>query len=520
MRKIQLSLIFVFFFSMLFASQIDIQRAENVAKNIYFERVNLNKTVDYKEINLTHVYTETKEGYNLYYIFNVNNNDGFVIVSADDIVLPRIAYSYEKSYGLENISPEHKFYMQHYKDEIYNAIIKNVRPSDEVTAEWQSYEFATKSINEIQSVQPLLLTTWGQSFPYNSECPENTEGQAIVGCVAVTFAQLMKYYNYPAQGTGSESYYASGYGNQYANFGNTQYHFENIPYDASGENEYLGTLMYHCGVAVNMNYGPDGSGSQTEYIVYGLENYFKYSTDATYIYRYNYTPTGWLNKLKEQVDNGWPMGYSGCSDDGCHAWNCDGYEGDEVHMNWGWNGYYNGFYAVSNLNPGGDSYSSDGAVINVHPSYSYPEGCSSKEIIGNQGAFNDGSGNQNYSNNLDCTYHLLPECGTYVTIDFERFMLGAGDHVMVYDGASTSADLLEDYDNTVANPGNVSSTTDEGLLIRFVTDGSGTAEGWYLSYFSQKCKASTTVTEQSGTVEDGSKSCDYNNSKLWLEKSV
>ncbi len=510
MRKIQFSIILVFFFSMLFGNQVDLSRAEKVAKNIYFERVNLNNKVDIKEINLTHIYTETKDGYNLYYIFDVNQNDGFVIVAADDVVKPIIGYSFERNYNLDNISPEHAFYMGKFKKQISDAIANNVRPSEEVISEWQKYEFATKSINEIQSVQPLIITTWGQSYPYNEMCPVEGGQHCVVGCVAISFSQLMKYWNYPAQGTGTHSYYDLGSGTQSANYGNTEYHFENMPYDASGENDYLARLLYHCGVAVNMDYGVDGSGSQTTRIVTGLENYFKYSTDAEYVSMGDYTAAAWLALLKSQIDNGWPMSYDGFSSEGGHAWNCDGYQGDEFHMNWGWDGYQNGFYAVS----GGQGYSTEGAVINVYPLANYPEGCAAKTITGSDGSFNDGSGNQNYENNLDCTYHIMPECGTYVTIDFERFMLGAGDHVYIYDGSTTSADLLADYDNSVTSPANVTSTTPDGILINFVTDASGTAEGWYASYRTTNCAYSTTLTAPSGEVEDGSKLCNYDNSSL------
>jgi len=512
MRKIQFSLILVFFFSMLFGNQIDIQRAEKVAKNIYFERVNLHNKVDIKEINLTHIYTETKDGYNLYYIFNVNENDGFVIVSADDVVKPIIGYSFKRYYKLDNISPEHSFYMNKFKKIIYDAILNDVRPSEEVKSEWQRYEFATKSVTEIQSVQPLILTTWGQSAPYNDMCPVENGQHCVVGCVAISFSQLMKYWNYPAQGTGSHSYYDYGSGTQAADFGNTEYHFENIPLSASSSNEYLARLLYHCGVAVNMDYNVDGSGSQTTRIVTGLKNYFKYSSDADYVSMDDYTSAEWLALLKNQLDNGWPMGYDGYSDDGGHAWNCDGYQDDQIHMNWGWNGYQNGYYAIT----GGNGFDTEGAVINVYPdaSYTYPEGCSNSTITGVNGAFNDGSENLDYENNLDCTYHLLPECGSYVTLGFESFDLGAGDHVYIYDGATTSADLLADYDDTYSLPSNVSSTTTDGLLINFVTDASGTAKGWYAKYTTKQCLSSVTLTEPNGYVEDGSKTCDYMNNNL------
>ena len=512
MRKIKLSLILVFFFSMLFGNQVDLQRAEKVAKNIYFERVNINNKVDIREINLTLTYTETKDGYNLYYVFNVNEDDGFVIVSADDVFKPIIGYSFERYYKLDNMSPEHSFYMGKFKKLIYDAIVNNVRPTEEVTAEWQKYEFATKSITEIQDVQPLLQTTWGQGAPYNEMCPESGGVHAVVGCVAISFSQLMKYYNYPEQGTGSHSYYAYGYGTQTADYGSTEYHFENIPFDASSSNEYLARLLYHCGVAVNMSYGEDGSGSQTYKIVTGLENYFKYSTDAEYVSMDDYTAAEWLALLKNQLDNGWPMSYDGFSAEGGHAWNCDGYQGNEFHMNWGWDGYSNGYFAVT----GGNGYDTEGAVINVYPdpSYNYPSGCSNTIIAGVNGSFTDGSEILDYENNLDCTYHLLPECGSYVTVGFESFELGAGDHVYIYDGATTSAPLLADYDNSFTLPPNVSSTTTDGLLINFVTDASGTDRGWYASYTTKQCLSSVTLTEPSGYVEDGSKTCDYGKNNL------
>lgn len=44
----------------------------------------------------------------------------------------------------------------------------------------------------------------------------------------------------------------------------------------------------------------------------------------------------------------------------CHAWVCDGYTSVKnncffslkLHMNWGWDGYYDGWYAYNHWNPG------------------------------------------------------------------------------------------------------------------------------------------------------------------------
>ena len=373
-------------------------------------------------------------------------------------------------------------------------------------------------------IQPLIQTNWGQSFPYNEMCPSNAEGTALVGCVAVSMAQIMKFYNYPDYGTGDHDYYASGFGYPYANFGATNYVWTNMPNDASGSNLYMAELLFHCGVAVNMGYGIDGSGSFAYWIDGALEAYFGYDAAGTDISRWNYTPESWLSTIKAQIDANHPTEYDGDNDDGGHSWVCDGYSGDDLHMNWGWNGGGNGFYAVDDLTPLGNSaFDTDGAVINLYPpSYAYPEGCTgaTKMVTGSQGTFNDGSGNENYENNVNCTYHLISDCAKYITLDMDELWLGSGDFLYVYDGNSTSAPLLVTYQEGSSISTDISASTTDGLFLNFVTDGSGSAEGWYASYYTKKCFFTSYVYDDEGDVEDGSKSCDYNNSTSclwWIE---
>ncbi len=525
MRKFITLFLIVLFALPVLAKKVDVETAKMAAKNLYYMRINNVKTVDLSSINLTLAYTETANNEPVYYVFNVNETEGFVMISADDIAKPCIGYSFEGSFQINNLPPEFNYYIGGFRDQISEAVSLKAAASPEATQEWSKLLTETPVFSKAKSLQPLLLTTWDQGSFYNELCPADAactsySGHVLVGCVAISMTQVMKYYNYPSTGTGSHTNYSvwnGGYGNKTVNFGNETYIWENMPNSLSSSSLDLAKLLYHAGVAVDMNWGCDGSGSQTTKIVTALETYYKYSTNCQAVSRSSYTTTAWENMIRAQIDNKWPIVYSGSDPvGGGHAWNCDGYNATEFHMNWGWGGSANGFFSVDNLTAGGYSFTeTQAAVINIYPAANYPEGCSStaKLITGNAGTFNDGSGNQNYSDNTDCQYLIQPACASLINLTFDRFDLGTGDVVYVYDGPSTSDPLLGTFD--MNNQPSVSVTANHGaMLIRFVSDASNNATGWYVSYSAYPCSGSKFLYDPSGTVVDGSQTCDYNNSMI------
>ena len=524
--KARIFSIFVLFFVFgtfhLFAEVIPVDLAKKVAKNIYYERANLIKSRSYDNINLSLVTTEEYNGTPVYYVFNVDDNQGFVIVSADNSVKPILGYGFNGRFDLDNIPPGLQQIMNEYKAEILNAQENKVRANSEVRQLWEQYIFGNETNlknRNIRSITPLLLTNWSQGTYYNTSCPADAQGEdghVYVGCVAVALSQIMKFWNYPENGEGSKtsySYFNGGYGNFTINFANQTYRWKNMPNSESMYNTDLEDLLFQAGVAVSMHWGPDGSSSTTQALATALESYFKYSSNVNYVQRSDYTDTQWLNLMKGEIDAKRPVAYAGNGSSGGHEWNMDGYQSDQLHMNWGWGGAYNGYFTIDNLNPGGTTFDSNfDGVVNIYPEANYPEGCSAETISGREGTFNDGSGNTNYSNNLNCTYLLHPACGSYIDLSFDRFNVEANDIVNIYDGSTTSAPLLESF--TGANPPAASQTitsSDAYMLVEFITDGSGNQEGWYASYESGFCKSSKIITDASGTITDGSGSCDYEN---------
>lgn len=374
MKKIKFTCLLTFLIFPLFlnAGLINEYSAEQVAKNFYSEQTNISiNDIQFETVIIKNIDNET-----YYFIFNIENNKGFVIVSAEDTYYPIIGYASEGKFVTENQPLNVKSWMSNYVKQIDYLRNNSVKSNMKIISLWEKYmvpgENFIKSDKNGKSVEPLAGDIlWGQGSGWNDMCPEDDNGQAVVGCVATAMGIIMKFWNYPIHGTGSHTYYSATYGNLYANFGEATYFWDNM--DNVEPNLFAAHILFHLGVSVNMSYSPDGSGAYSHKVDDALEGYFQYSTDALYVTRDgNYTQTEWINMLKGQIDAGMPVYYSGQSPEVGHAFVCSGYDDSDLfHFNWGWDGYQNGYFTVNDVN---GFNSSQGAVINIHPenSNTYP----------------------------------------------------------------------------------------------------------------------------------------------------
>lgn len=324
--------------------------------------------------DLTLVYTgSSNRGEACFYVFNVGHN-GFVMVSADDVYRPIVGYSDEGSFDAQNINPELAYML----DELISGRMgKNLgQAAPQVAAEWEMVmrNGQQMSFNGGRGVPYLCQTKWNQDYPYNYYCPVaqgGPGGHMYAGCVATAMSQVMKYWNHPLKGQGSHTY---NYGGTWsANFGDTEYDWDNMPNSINSSSpqvqiDAVATLIYHCGVSVNMMWAIDGSGAYSFDVPGAISQYFLYTNQAQYQNRDNFSYDNWANKLKESFDMGWPLYYSGQSPDGGHAFVCDGYtDANLFHYNWGWSGSGDGWFDFDNI----DYNSSDGAIFNFVPTDVY-----------------------------------------------------------------------------------------------------------------------------------------------------
>lgn len=303
------------------------------------------------------------------YIFN--GEEGFVVMAADDCVKPILGYSLTGKFVAEGMPENVRGWLQGYDDEIQYAIESKMEAAAENAKMWKDLaEGNAKAGRTSVVVGPLTQTLWDQTQYYNIYCPavsDGPSGRAYTGCVATAMAQIMKYWGYPLQGTGTHSYTWNSQ-TLSADFGSTSYDWENMTnaYSSSSTDEQIqavSTLMYHCGVSVDMNYGGQstgGSAASTAQVGEALKTYFNYSSGIVYKSKEDY-PNDWEAMVKSELDENRPLQYRGSSSRGGHSFVCDGYNSNNYfHFNWGWSGNYDGYFSLDNLNTGANNQSGQG----------------------------------------------------------------------------------------------------------------------------------------------------------------
>lgn len=334
------------------ARPVTIETARNLAQS--FVRANFEFTRQSSDLQLVKTaYSDRGEA--CYYIFNVGET-GFVILAADDCVRPIIGYSYESTFNVDDMAPALADHLENVRLGISEMVSQYGTGSAEAAADWAMLERCGRLVSRHGGREDKYLceTTWNQNYPYNYYCPSAPSGpggRVYAGCVATAAAQVMRYWNHPAQGQGSHSYTPSDhpeYGVQYANFGETTYDWANMPNSINSSSpmvqiQAVALLLYHVGVSVNMNYSPSGSGAATNNLTNRMPLYFDYTPNMDICERDKLTHQEYMNTLINSIDMGWPLVHAG----GGHAYVCDGYNDfDQVHMNWGWGGSSDSWFDI------------------------------------------------------------------------------------------------------------------------------------------------------------------------------
>ena len=376
MKKTLFTLLFAaLFLSGLQAKPVDVQTAKTLG--IKFMKANTAVKANAAELTYT-AYAEN--GQPAFYVFAMEPK-GFVIVSADDRAKPILGYSTESNFTAQLPDGLMTFF-ENYKAGFSQMFVNNDERTAEAVADWTSLAetgmLCSKKAN--RSVGPLLASIWNQTDLYNNMAPEDPNsvysGHCKSGCVANTMSQIMRYWEWPLIGEGSHGYYADtdygSYGWQEADFGASTYHFELMPdfldfASPQAEVDATALLEYHAGVGVEMMYGPNASGAYSENVGPAMENHFRYSSDWWRTYQeYSYT---WEEDLVNNLDGGMPLYYASQGDDGGHAYVVDGYDDYWFfHVNWGWAGFDNGYYAIDGFYLTFYSFPYwHNAVFNLHP---------------------------------------------------------------------------------------------------------------------------------------------------------
>lgn len=294
-----------------------------------------------------------------YAVFSAEDK-GFVIISKNEMTEPVIGYSY--SADSKSQMPEAlKFYLDYF----------DRASSEQQTAMLSAY---TRSVN---AIDPFITTKWGQDAPYNALTPEISDKHTPTGCVATAMSQIINYCQYPTSVDFMGSYSVGDNSNavSYEPIKSTYtfpYKDEFDLQNLTADDEEVAVLVRDCGYAVEMNYNTGGSSAYTLNCAKAFINKFNYPSNAIKYYRKQfYSDADWQNIVLGELEKKCPVYLGGNDKSGSngHAFFACGNDMDgKVYINWGWDGYFNGYYSLGLLNPSTSDFSyNTEAILGFRP---------------------------------------------------------------------------------------------------------------------------------------------------------
>lgn len=436
------------------AQEIDIDTARNLAFKFFSTK---NKTGSNKltrnevsaTVNPVLTYTAKTDSTPDFYVFTRDaEQKGFVIINAHaDSDTPILGYADTNSFDYDNLPDNLRWWLGLYQT---NGVAK--APAHASAAR--------------HDVEPLVSSKWGQNEPYNNAIPCQAGYKPFpTGCVATAMAQIMKFWNYPTRGQGYNSYSRTYNGGEFtldfeADFGNTTYDWDSMldSYDnnsTTAQKNAAALLAYHAGVSVNMKYAGSSSSSDSRDAAGALANNFCYDHSIMVGQRDYFSDADWAQTIYNELADGRPLLYAGTTPSGAgHAFVCHGYDAEnELYaINWGWNGNYDGYFALAG------------------PDALKPHG------TGTGG----GSADEGYTDNQRIIYNIFPDeggepimqIGTYqgFTIALNYSGTNTFEHLDI-DRSTPNADVRVCYNYSPFNYGVPTVSGNYGVMMRNVVNG-------------------------------------------------
>ncbi len=355
--------------------------------------------------------TEAQAFGNALHVFNVGQDNGFVIVSGDDRTEEIVGYVENGSFDMNNIPDNMRFWLQAVSDQIANGAAASKAPRR----------------TERAAVAPVVTTQWDQPDPFNNYILEEDHPQwqyyhnnLMTGCVATSMAQAIyraaknykeKHGAWPSIATHTIPAYTNSqsgtttYNVNFPELPEFVFDWENMREDNYSTLLYtditeeqikaVGKLMQYCGRAMKMEYDKVNSASIFVYVAPRLYDCLNLSQFVRSVDREYYTSEEWEDMMYKEVSKGRAVCYSSnvgpATNSEGHAFILDGYKDGLFHINWGWgksitdfsgNPKADGYFSLSIMQPmvtgsGGASAAEaeykylQQAVINI--SYEDPE---------------------------------------------------------------------------------------------------------------------------------------------------
>ncbi len=306
---------------------------------------------------------QTTSGPLPYYIYNAQDGQGYVIVSGDERAREILGYSETGSLSEETMPCGMKMLLDLYAQEIESL---------DDNASLSAPALAPKKVAATDSrvnVSTLMSCQWGQSSPYNGQCPWSGSRQCIVGCAATATSQVMYYWGhqrgYDLPATAIPAYTTRNLGLRCEELPATTFDWASMR-DAASSDAAAAKLCRYVGQALEMDYGTSASEAWGSDIGIVYRDYFGYDQHTRLVFRQDYDYDTFEQMIYDEMAAGRPVVITGSyinsdgSSWGGHSFVCDGYQSSNgyYHINWGWNGSNDGYFPLSSLNSSLNAYGS------------------------------------------------------------------------------------------------------------------------------------------------------------------
>lgn len=337
-----------------------------------------------------------------YYVVYLNPA-GFVIVSADDLVEPIIAFVGGGTYDPSTANPLGALVSRDVPGRLAEAktMMAAAQAQGQEFAPSGSHQEALKKWDFLQGAEPamalppeamsasisdvrvpsLIQAKWSQNKvddlnDKSAHCYDyythwlNAQEEDIYypcGCVATAMAETMRFFNCPQAGVGTGSFKIKVQGVQVSEklmggdgSGGT-YDWNNMVYDpktgaSDAQLQAIGRLTHDAGVAIGMIYTVDLSTAFMVDAANALETTFKYNSVKFGQSSWNLPPSNLYNMVNPNLDAGLPVlfGIAGIiNQSGGHAVVCDGYGYNAYslyhHISMGWGGSEDAWYNLPTI---------------------------------------------------------------------------------------------------------------------------------------------------------------------------
>ncbi len=363
--------------------------------------------------NMIYNYGKSTEGYTLdamEKVYGDNNQligflfslepQGYLMVSAHTFLPPVIAYSFDNDAPMadDELNPLQQLLKVDIQLRLENIHRLSPKIREERRVQWHELLWKQNPavfLNNFQQWPPQgttstggwLETNWHQEPPYNDFCPLDTKTgeKSIAGCPAVAMAQILNYHG------NLGTIFFNDSDDYYHNYGTNRFMIdddhEKFDFPSFPElNSYLDTLRSHyqmnmtltdmdkaalifaCGAAAHQVYSSEVSGTYGVNQAYQAYNRFGLTENELLTTQ----DTGLFGRLRMNMVDGLPAHLAVVIPDwsGGHNLVVDGYNTDDYyHLNFGWNGRYNGWYLLPQELPY-DLTMIEGVIVDILSSYS------------------------------------------------------------------------------------------------------------------------------------------------------